>query len=157
MTCLQHNGGLFALQGSYFSFLFSNCLLNTSPILIVWLPIISCKFLFLLNATNAFSHSFHTLFLSLSLSLYIYTYIYTHNIKNTAQYWRKTHRKRISRKYHERPNRKNTVLIKNQKVFQTHLGNSKGKCELVTQLNYYYAASRSLTVLHSEVAKHCNY
>ena len=52
MTCLQHSDGLLVLQGSHFPFLFYEWAFNTFPFLIVWPIIISCKFLFLLNATN---------------------------------------------------------------------------------------------------------
>ena len=54
MTCLQHSNGLLRLQGSQLRFLFFDWVLKTFPFLIVWLPIISCKFLFLFSATNAF-------------------------------------------------------------------------------------------------------
>ena len=47
--------------------------------------------------------------------------------------------------------------IRNGKVFQAHSKNRKGKCELATQGNHHYVPRRSLTPVHSEVAKHRNH
>ena len=43
-------------------------------------------------------------------------------------------------------------MIKNGKVFKTHLENRKRKCELCNT-NHCYATSRSLTLVHYEVTK----